>query len=234
MKVVFIVPCYNAEKNLDNLANSLKQQNNKNWSCIFIDDISSDNTWKKINEITLSDSRFEGVKNKVKKYALKNIVIECRKYENSANTIIAVIDGDDQLCNDKTVQILIDNYNLGKEVVWTAHRWDINGLNISKEMPHNVNPYQWPWSTSHLRTFKSSLIKDVDDKNFKNTKGEWFKRGYDQALMLPILSLTNNRHYVDEVCYLYNINSVSVDDRDWAEMEQLSTINLVRARGFLT
>ena len=68
MKVVFIVPCYNAEKNLDNLANSLKQQNNKNWSCIFIDDISSDNTWKKINEITLSDSRFEGVKNKVKKF----------------------------------------------------------------------------------------------------------------------------------------------------------------------
>ena len=51
--------------------------------------------------------------------------------------------------------------------------------------------------------------------------------------MLPILSLTNRRKYIDEICYLYNINSVSVNDRDWAEMNQISTINLVRARGFL-
>jgi hypothetical protein len=26
---------------------------------------------------------------------------------------------------------------------------------------------------------------------------------------------------------------VSVNDRDWAEMRQISTINLVRARGFI-
>ena len=70
--------------------------------------------------------------------------------------------------------------------------------------------------------------------SLKYINKKWFKRGYDQALMLPILSLTKNRTYVNEVCYLYNIESVSVDDRDWAEMEQLSTINLVRARGFLS
>jgi len=48
------------------------------------------------------------------------------------------------------------------------------------------------------------------------------------------LSVTNKRKYVDEICYMYNINSVSVNDRDWAEKKQLSTINLVRSRGFLT
>ena len=76
-------------------------------------------------------------------------------------------------------------------------------------------------------------MKEVSDDNFKGVSGEWFRRGYDQALMLPVLSLTHRRKYINEVCYMYNINSVSVDDRDWAEMRQISTINLVRSRGFL-
>ena len=51
--------------------------------------------------------------------------------------------------------------------------------------------------------------------------------------MLPILSLTENRAYIDKICYQYNINSVSIKDRSWEEMGQISTINTVRARGFL-
>jgi len=234
MKVIFIVPCFNAEKNLDKLSKSLISQTSENWSCIMIDDISSDNTWDKISEISEFDKRFTGIKNTEKKYALKNIVEEARKYQNQDDCCIAVIDGDDQLCNENTVSILLEKYNTGEDIVWTAHKWDINGMNISKDMPKNVNPYQWPWSTSHLRTFRANLLSQVSEKNFQNTKSKWFKRGYDQALMLPLLSLTKKRCYVDEVCYLYNIESVSVNDRDWAEMEQLSTINLVRARGFLT
>ena len=234
MKVIFIVPCFNAEKNLDNLSKSLKEQTNKEWSYVMIDDISTDNTWDKISELSKLDKRIVGIKNEHKKYALRNIVEEARKYQDNKDFIIAVIDGDDQLCNNDTVKILIEKYKEGCDVVWTAHKWDINGMNISKDMPKNVNPYQWPWSTSHLRTFRASLLEKIVDKNFQNTKGDWFKRGYDQALMLPILSLTQKRCYVDEVCYLYNIESVSVNDRDWAEMEQLSTINLVRARGFLS
>ena len=100
-------------------------------------------------------------------------------------------------------------------------------------MPSNVNPYQWPWCTSHFRTFRASLLSEISDENFKNIKGEWFERGYDQALMLPLLYLTKNRKFIEDVCYLYNIESVSVNDRDWAEMKQISTINLVRSRGFL-
>lgn len=233
MKIIFIVPCFNAEKNLKKLSDSLIAQTNINWSCVMIDDMSTDQTWDKICELSKSDGRFAGIQNKEKKYALRNIVEEARKYQDDESCVIAVIDGDDQLCNKNTVNILAEKYAKGEDVVWTAHKWDINGMNISKDMPKNVNPYQWPWSTSHLRTFRAKLLEKINDKNFQNIQGEWFKRGYDQALMLPVLSLTKKRCYVEEVCYLYNIESVSVNDRDWAEMEQLSTINLVRARGFI-
>ena len=108
-------------------------------------------------------------------------------------------------------------------------------MNISRDMPAHVDPYSWPWCTSHLRTFRASMLKNISDKNFQDTSGNWFKRGYDQALMLPLLHLTDKRKYVDKVCYRHNIDSSSIpaDKRVWSEMEQISTINLVRARGFL-
>ena len=84
-----------------------------------------------------------------------------------------------------------------------------------------------------IKPFKTEFFLNERVEEVKDFEGKWFKRGYDQALMLPILSLTNKRKYIDKICYLYNINSVSVNDRDWAEMSQISTINLVRSRKFL-
>ena len=109
-------------------------------------------------------------------------------------------------------------------------------MNISRTMPENVNPYQWPWCSSHLRTFRSSLLDKIKDSNFKDWRGQWFKRGYDQALMLPILSLTKNRYFLNDVCYKYNIESVSLPaaQRDKCERDQISTVNFVRARGFVS
>ena len=233
MKVIFIVPSFNAEKNLENLSESLISQKEENWSCILIDDMSTDRSVKKMKEIAAKDKRFHVHVNETKKYALRNIVENARLFQEREDVVIAVIDGDDQLCNNNTVGILEKEYESGSMVVWTGHKWDVNGMNISKEIPENVDPYSWPWVSSHLRTFSSSMLKGISDKNFKDTGGKWFKRGYDQALMLPILSRTSKRKYVPEICYQYNINSVSIKDRSWEEHEQISTINIVRSRGFL-
>ena len=234
MKVVFIVPSYNIAGNINSLAESLVIQTNPNWECTIIDDISSDQTWERLNQKLGNIDQFTIIKNEEKKYALRNIVEVARKYEDQDDVIIAVVDGDDSLCNEETVNILIDSYQKGNEVVWTAHRWDTNGMNISGPIPENVNPYHWPWRSSHLRTFKSSLLKKVSDNNFKNFKGQWFKRGYDQALMLPIIHISNKFEFIPKVCYLYNIDSTSIpkEERNWCEREQISTINFVRARGF--
>jgi len=199
----------------------------------MIDDMSTDNTLNKMNDISKRDNRFSYIQNYEKKYALKNIVEAAREYQNDDDIIIGVIDGDDFLCNDRTVRLLTDTYAAGFDVVWTAHKWDINSMNISTTMPDHVNPYFWPWASSHLRTFKAALLSSVTDENFKDRLGNWFKRGYDQALMLPILHQTNKRMFIDEVCYQYNINSVSMEKRDWEERDQISTINFVRSRGFL-
>ena len=76
-------------------------------------------------------------------------------------------------------------------------------------------------------------MSSICDQNFKNLSGTWFKRGYDQALYLPLLYLSRNRFYLDEICYLYRINSKSVKVREWSEKDQMDTVRLVRSRGFV-
>lgn len=233
-KIVFISPMYNAASHIDDLIDSLLEQSNDNWEHIFIDDMSTDSSCEIIKKYLKKDNRIKLLKNKQKKYALKNVIEASRKYENNNNVAIAIIDADDALCNENTVQLLLDAYNENKlDTVWTAHSWDINGMNISKELPKNINPYQYPWCTSHLKTFRSTLLKDISNQNFKDLSGNWFKRGYDQALYLPLLHKSSKRKYLNEICYLYRINSNSVDVRIWSEKDQMDTVRLVRSRGLV-
>ena len=212
---------------------SLKEQYNENWELIVIDDMTTDDSVEMLKICRGNDERINFIKNKEKKWALKNVVEASRKYQDEDDTIIAILDADDSLCNENAVEKILKMYCDETDAVWTAHSWDINGLNISRELPGNINPYQYPWVSSHLKTFRASLLKDICDENFKDLDGKWFKRGYDQALYLPILFKSRKRKYLNEICYLYRINSNSMKNRDWKEKSQLDTVRLVRSRGYV-
>ena len=226
---------YNAENHLKDLIESTKEQTNKNWEHIIIDDMSTDNSYEKAVEITASDSRYTVIKNSEKKWALRNVVEASRKYQNEDNVIIANLDADDSLCNESTVELLISSYNKNNlNAAWTSHTWDINGDNVSQNWPdQKIDPYEYFWVTSHLKTWRASVMKKICDKNFKDLEGKWFLRGYDQALYLPILHVAKSFKHIDEVCYYYRINSDSIKVRDWNEKSQMDTVRLVRARGFI-
>ena len=233
-KVIFISPMYNAASHLPDLIESMKEQTNVNWKHILIDDMSSDNSFDVACELTHNDDHFQIIKNKEKRWALKNVINIARKYQNDPNVIIANIDGDDALCNENTVELLLNAYKDDKvETVWTAHSWDINGMNISRELPAGINPYEFSWFSSHLKTWRADILSKISDSNFKDLDGDWFKRGYDQALYLPLLNVSNKRKFINEICYLYRINSKSIPVRLLSEKEQMDTVRLVRARGFI-
>lgn len=236
-KVVFISPMYNASSHLEDLIDSIKEQKNPNWEHIIIDDMSTDNSFELTNQLVGDDKRFKIIKNTEKCYALKNVIREARNYQDSSKVVIAVIDADDALCNENTVDLLLKAYSEDDDVdtVWTAHSWDINSMNISRELPDSVpvNPYDYPWVSSHLKTWRGCVLKGIDDENFKDLDGNWFVRGYDQALYLPMLYLSHKRKFLNEICYLYRINSNSVEVREWSEKVQLDAVKFVRSRGFV-
>ena len=237
--IVFISPTYNASFHLSELYESLREQSNKNWSWVILNDMSNDDTLEIANNIAKSDElkRVTIVNHIEKKFALKGIVdyLQSNYTSTHADTIVAIVDGDDALCNENTVDLVLKEYNDNQEleVLWTAHSWDINGMNISRDMPGNINPYQYPWVSSHLKTFKLGVLQMISNENFKDLDGNWFERGYDQAIYLPLLHLAKSRKFLNEICYLYRINSNSLKVRDWKEKSQMDTIRLVRARGYV-
>ena len=232
MKVVFIIPMFNAAPHVSDLIKSLQSQKNSNWEAVLIDDMSEDDTIFMVNHCVGNDERFKFIVNKEKKWALKNVVEHSKNADK--NNIIAVLDGDDMLCNENTVQIILDAYSDADiDTAWTGQKWDIEDLNISRELPKNINPYEYYWVSSHLKTFRANLIHKINNENFKDMNGNWFVRGYDQALYLPLLYISKKRKYINEICYFYRINSNSIKHRVWKEQDQMKTVKLVRARGFI-
>ena len=165
MKVVFIIPMYNAAPHVPELIKSLQEQTNPNWEAVIIDDMSDDDTIFMVNHSVGSDERFTFVVNKEKKWALKNVVENSTSIAKEKDCIIAILDGDDALCNKNTVDLILNAYK-DDEVgtVWTGHKWDINNINISKALPDDIriNPYEYPWVSSHLKTFRSRLILEIN------------------------------------------------------------------------
>ena len=237
--VCFVTPTYNASHHLWECYESLKEQSNPNWEWVILNDMSNDDTFEIANKIVMSgDGKRERVtvwNHDHKKFALKGIYDYLKNYNDFSEQIIAILDGDDALCNENTVDLILKEYNTNPklEALWTAHSWDINGMNISKDLPGNINPYQYPWVSSHLKTFKVNVFKKIKKENFMDLDGNWFERGYDQALYLPILYNATDRKFLDEICYLYRINSNSLKVRDWKEKNQMDTIRLVRSRGYV-
>ena len=135
MKLVFIVPMFNAAPHIEELVKSLQAQKNTNWEAVIIDDLSDDDTIFMTNHVIGSDERFKFIVNKEKKYALKNVVENAVNVAREKDCIIAILDGDDALCNENTVDLLMKAYEDNEvDTVWTMHTWDINGMNISKPL----------------------------------------------------------------------------------------------------
>ena len=118
--------------------------------------------------------------------------------------------------------------------MWTSHRWSFTNQNISGPLPRNVNPYKHPWVSSHLKTFRKSLIESVKDENFRGEDGEYFKRIGDQTIYLPVLHQSaGNWHYEPIVAYHYTIDmkpeTFQTDDSKFQQSEAL----YLRSRGFI-
>lgn len=239
MKLVIISAAYNAVKNLDNLCQPIDRQDDDRWEHVIIDDMSdASDAITDVNMREYAHKNRKLIVNTEKKWALRNVVECARGYQDDDDVIIGTVDADDMLSNSQVVRWVLNAYekNQDVDVIWTAHEWDVKkDMNVSRAMPNNIDPYAYQWCTSHFRTFRASLLKKISDENFKDASGKWFTRGYDQALMLPVLHVGRDRGYIDRPCYTYNIDSVSlpISSRAGSECEQIHNIAFVRARGFV-
>ncbi len=208
------------------------------WKLVIIDDVSTDNTVAIIERLKrdygMDDDRLTFIKNTEKKWEIANVLEGLNHADD--NDIVCRLDGDDWLCDTDVLTILNYRYEtMGLKAAWTAHRWGFSHQNISGQLPRDANPYEHPWVSSHLKTFRKSLLNDVKDENYRNSKGEYFKRIGDQVFYLPALhQAAGNWHYEPIVAYHYTIDmtpqTFQTDDAKFQKEEAEE----LRARGFIS
>lgn len=240
-RFVFICPTYNAEETCRQTILSVAAQSYTNWHMIVVNDMSTDDTSRTIlklfDALGLS-TKLTYVFNKEKKWEIENTLIALNMCKD--DDIICRLDMDDYCLNNATLEILNRAYQQDNdlEAVWTSHVWfsEKDGLtdtNISSSMPNDADPYQHPWVSSHMKTWKKHVSNSVCDNNYRGQDGQYFKRIGDQAFYLPVLKLAKKRGFLPLVSYAYRCDqSQETFQTDDAKFQAAEAIFL-RKRGFI-
>ena len=236
-RFVFVAPMYNAEATLPQLLYSLYGQSYPNWRLILIDDVSdpvqvaSAKDWLDRFE-RLNVGKVTAIWNDKKEWEVANVLKGIALCED--DDIVCRIDADDWLTEIDALAYLNALYKqTGSEALWTAHRWGFTDKNISGPMPPGVDVYQYPWVSSHLKTFRKYLLNGVKDENFRGEDGNYIRRAGDQAIYLPALHNTQRRGFVPRCMYHYTIKDVPETYQTPDARFQRDEALALRARGYI-
>tara|TARA_B100001093_G_scaffold214239_1_gene205539 strand:+ start:11875 stop:13866 length:1992 start_codon:yes stop_codon:yes gene_type:complete len=231
-RFIIVVPFYNVEKWIKYNIASVKKQNYDNFTCVLIDDISTDNTYEVANKIISNDKRFILVKNTEKKLALRNIYEGIQIAEPNEEDIIITLDGDDWLSNSKVLSYLNDFYNIQKcWLTYGSYSEFPSGKKgkFAKQIPQHVidtkSFRQYEWCTSHLRTFKYHLWSKIKKQDLLDSEGNFYKMTWDLSFMFPMLEMAGSKsRYIQDILYVYNLdnplNDHKVDNNYQVRLEQ--------------
>ncbi len=217
---VVVIPSYNNkdwyQRNLDSVCN----QKYNNYRIIYIDDLSSDNTGKLVEEyikINKQEHRINLIRNTERKLALANhydAVHSCKPDE-----IIVHLDGDDFLENENVLSYLNEVYQDPNiwltygQFKWYPYEMDWVCTQIADEVITN-NAFRNPesyYTASHLRTFYAALFQRIKKEDFLYN-GKFYSMACDAAMLLPMLEMAGKHtKFISKVLYIYN-NATPLND----------------------
>jgi hypothetical protein len=161
------------------------------------------------------------VENKVKKLALRNICEAIEISKPAPEDVIVTLDGDDFLANKSVLSTLNRTY-LDKECWMTYGSYmeypSMRRGKFSKEIADSVIKYnafrEIEWSSSHLRTFKFKLWREIDKKDLLMDNGKHCDGAWDMAFMFPMLEMAGERSsYIRKILHIYNRANVLNEDK---------------------
>lgn len=237
MDVTVIVPAFNSEPWIERCLASITAQSRTNYRCIVIDDASTDETYKLCRRSIRGDRRFVLWRRPRRSYALANIDLAIRSPEVGDNHIVVLVDGDDWLSSDDSLQSVCETY--GEHSCWMTYGCfiDYPGGKAGKRggpYPPSVvaaNSYRThPWLGSHLRTFRAGLYRRISRPYITDPRsGLLYTVTWDMAIMFPMLEMSGPRaQHIDNVLYVYNRNN-PIGDSVIRREDQLEAERIIRS-----
>ena len=200
MKMHLVIAMYNVAHAIERNVEGVKSQTFRNFQCILIDDISTDDTVELARKAIGDDERFRLIVNEDKKYKTRNVVEGIEMAGADDEDVIVLLDGDDELASERALQIVADTYarddcwmTYGSYAHpdgsrnWTSRPYDekVIRLNTFRKVR---------WLASHLKTFKYKLWKQLKPDIFMITQEECRRARWRALLQLKIRAWWNWRN----------------------------------------
>lgn len=216
-----IVPSYNNEKWLHMCLKSVQLQNYDNYQCIIIDDCSSDRSVEIIKNAIGEDSNFVLIENTKRQLALKNIYDAIANSDIKDEDIIVTLDGDDWFATKQALEILNNTYKekqcwitYGSYMEHPSRRRGKFSQQIPKEIIESNTFRESKWMSSHLRTFKYKLWRQIKKEDFLEDDGRFCDGAWDMIFMFPMLEMASHRStFVKDILHVYNRTNPLNEDK---------------------
>lgn len=199
-EIVVISPTFNSWQYTPAHILSVASQLYDNYTHYIIDDMSTDNTVE-MAEDTIAGlpekirDKFKIVVNDKKLYAVGNQVENIKKLHG--NPIIVLLDGDDFLNNDPDIFNYINRlHNQGAKFTYGSFRSLVDKIDliaqpyprkVLEERTYRTHLFNWGMPYTHLRTFRKEVFDKVDESNFKDSDGNYWKAGGDNSMFYPLM-----------------------------------------------
>jgi hypothetical protein len=147
-----------------------------------------------------------------------------------------LLDGDDSLVNDNTVLAYYNSiYEDGTEFTYGSCWSMVDNIPlISQPYPEEIKQnrsyrnyhFNWILPYTHLRTFKKSLLNNIDDSSFKDKNGNWYRAGGDGSVFYALIEQAdpNKIKCLQDIVYNYN-DASPLNDYKVNSQEQTKNAN---------
>lgn len=215
--ISIIITNYNKEKYILNTLNSCKNQTDKNFEIIIIDDASTDKSLEIIKKFVSKNKKIK-IKfflNKVKKYKNSNLsqlnsINKAIKHCNGE--YISLLDGDDFFLSNK-IKFLNDKSNFkNKKVILHSYYYNNKKFNNKNKRHFRKRLFFWPiFPPTSCITIEKNLFKKTFQKLNKNI----FLTCYIDFRLALYLSKYNfeDIYYTRKIFTIYNQNDEGIDHK---------------------
>ncbi len=218
LEFVVVVPSFNNDAYFERNLNSILSQDYKNYEVVYIEDCSTDNTFKNVSEYVEGKNFGKSIKiirNSENRKALYNLYTAIHDCSN--DKIIVLLDGDDWFADEHVLSTLNEYYQ--NQDMWMSYGQYIRYPDyqmgmckpVTKSFLKRRKMRQNKWQYSHLRTFYAGLFKRIKLSDLVE-KGSFFTAAWDHAIMFPMLEMAREHAYfTPDVFYVYNYETPLTD-----------------------
>lgn len=225
------------EQNLE----SALSQDYENFRVIYVNDASSDQTLEIANKFIENHPRKEKValfSNLTNQGGGSNLYFYTHKYIDD-DEIVVNLDGDDTFTDSQVLKVLAEVYEDKEADIWITYgqyrtTFHEKGHCQAVAPTKNLNFFRTcPFYFSHLRTYRAWLFKKIAKIDLM-LKGQFYREGWDVAMMLPMMEMARNGHYrfIPKELYVYNTSNPISDFRLKPELQQAAERQIKRKKPY--